>query len=195
MKKFMKRLRSDRGDSELISLMLVIPIVFGILFTMIDASLYFQNRSAMQGMARDAARSAAIMGGDGNGTKSTPIEKQYGQNMTDACTASTFEGRKHVKNIGRVSSGYSSTYTSAIECSFLAAVAENRGLFNVDIDYIVCSPDITTSVGQKVTCESWWIYTPLPGSGLKFIGLPIDNFAVGSSNSEVKFAASDLKTR
>ena len=49
----------DRGDSELVSLVLLIPLIVGILFTMIDMSVYFSNRAQIQSAARDAARTVA----------------------------------------------------------------------------------------------------------------------------------------
>ena len=75
----------DRGDSELVSLVLLIPLIVGILFTMIDMSVYFSNRAQIQSAARDAARTVAIMGGNGTSLSGTPIEVKYGSRRQKAC--------------------------------------------------------------------------------------------------------------
>lgn len=59
-----KRFRGENGDSEVISVLFIIPLVIFLLFAFIDISMYFQSRSTVQSMTRDAARSVAIYGGN-----------------------------------------------------------------------------------------------------------------------------------
>lgn len=58
------RLKSERGDSELVSLLVVIPLVIWIIFTIIDVSMYMQARTKVQSVVRDGARQVAIYGGN-----------------------------------------------------------------------------------------------------------------------------------
>ncbi len=53
---------SDRADSNIITFILIFPLFFSFLVTMIDTSMYFANRSTIQQVARDGTRQAAIFG-------------------------------------------------------------------------------------------------------------------------------------
>ena len=75
MRKFLKGLKSDRGES-LVSVLIVMPLLVVMLVTMVDFSVYILNQGQVRAAARDAARTVAIYGG--NGTSSgqiTPIAK------------------------------------------------------------------------------------------------------------------------
>lgn len=60
------RMKSERGDATIVTTLLVVPILFFLILTMIDVSYYFQARSAVQSVTRDAARQVAIYGGNNN---------------------------------------------------------------------------------------------------------------------------------
>lgn len=58
------RTREEKGAAEIISILFTVAIMTWLIFSLIDISLYMQARSAVQNVARDAARSVAIYGGD-----------------------------------------------------------------------------------------------------------------------------------
>jgi len=86
------RIGSDRGDSEIITTLMVIPLVIWLIFSLIDTSLYMQARSEVQNVARDGARQVAIYGG--NDSRLNPDNKSISQQVFDRlyqngkCTAS-----------------------------------------------------------------------------------------------------------
>lgn len=179
MGKILKRLRSDRGDSELVSLIIVLPLMLAILFTIIDTSIYFSNRAVVQTAVRDGARTVAIMGGNGTNTTATPIEKKYGASITNACAGLS-------TNLA-VSSAYKPGVSTVIECSALQTYAKDPSLISVKITDIKCTPTVSRGIGTKTTCTVKWDYNSIPGSVLGFIRLAKDNTNVGTSESEVDF--------
>lgn len=58
------KLRAERGGSDVVVILLTIPLVMFILLSLIDVSLYFQARTTVQNVTRDAAREVAIWGGN-----------------------------------------------------------------------------------------------------------------------------------
>ena len=179
MKKNMKRLRSDRGDSELVSLLIVLPLVLGILFTIIDTSIYFSNRAVVQTAVRDSARTVAIMGGNGTNSQATPIEKKYGTTIATACAGLSTDPR--VKNAYRVG------VSTVIECQALQSYKADTSLINVTINSLTCTPVVARGVGAKTSCTVTWKYGSIPGSALGFIQVSENNTTVGSSEAEVDY--------
>ena len=183
-RKFFKRFSSDSGDS-LVSAVIVFPVVIMFIVTSIDYSIYMSNRGQVQGIARDAARTVAIMGGNGNAAKATPIEKAYGQSRANACSGFT---------VGKAAPGYRTTST-AIECNVVRALLNQQGLVNAEITNVVCTPAAATFIGADVKCTISWKYNGIPASALGFINSNNVNATAGTSQSEVKFANSDLVAR
>lgn len=76
-----KKFKRENGDSEVISVLFIIPLVIFLLFAFIDISMYFQSRSTVQSMTRDAARSVAIYGG--NDSRLNPNSKSIATTLKD----------------------------------------------------------------------------------------------------------------
>lgn len=64
LERFMTRFDDESGDSEIITALLVLPMIIWLIFSTIDVSLYMNTRSSVQNAARDAARQVAVYGGD-----------------------------------------------------------------------------------------------------------------------------------
>lgn len=188
IKSFRERLRSDSASGELISALFIIPLVVMLLFTMVDAAIYFNNRAQIQGIARDGARSVAIMGGDGTESTETTIEHKYGISRSAACSGVT----------GMES--YTSS-SSAIECNVMKTVNESSGLVNIHVKSVQCDPRITTSISQRTTCAIQWRYGSIPASGLSILkfkggqGMAGDNLSIGTAESEVSLNDSSIVPR
>lgn len=196
LKALKKRLKSDKADSEMVSLVLLLPLVLGILFTMIDTSIYFSNRAAVATVARDGARTVAIMGGNGTATTQTPIEHKYGLSKAEACAGlSTHEV---------VKKAFSNPTT--IECNVMRGLAENSALVNVEITRVICSPNTSSYIGQRTSCAIEWNYGSIPGSALTLIkgskdsgevdvdkhGFAGEQKTIGTSESEVALPGSGI---
>jgi Flp pilus assembly protein TadG len=188
-----KKLRSDRGDSTIVSLVFVIPLLLGLLFTIFDISLYFSNRAYIQTVAHNGARTVSIMGGNGNATQSTPIEAKYGMTKADTCGT--------VSRDGRSGDALKSTST-AIECNMMGALQDASGLVNVSIKSVKCTPDSTETIGERTSCEIKWSFGGTPGSGMALIPANAEtgkhfgeeNITAGSAESEVNLGGA-LVTR
>jgi Flp pilus assembly protein TadG len=185
LKNVLKRLRNDRGDSTIVSLVFVIPLLMGLLFTIFDISCYFSNRAYMQTVAHNGARTVSIMGGNGNATQSTPIEAKYGMTKADTCGLVSSNG---------IASAAKKTTSTAIECNMMVAIQEASGLVNVTVQGVTCTPSSTASVGARTACEVKWKFDGTPGSGMSFMNLGHDNITAGSAESEVNLGGA-LVTR
>lgn len=197
LRKFIKKLKSDRGGSELMSFILLVPLFLGLIVTAVDVSFYFANRSQVQDIARDAARTVAIYGGTGDATKATTIEKSYGLSRASACNASRAD-------IAKAPNKYIFTQAkrsemSAVECNVLAGLANSMGLVNFATKEPVkvkCGPNEAKTVGSRTYCTVEYQYGSMPGAPLSFIqirqadgsssGLLSNNVITKSSESEVK---------
>lgn len=191
LKKFKKRFRNERGDA-LVSTIIIFPLMIIMLVTAIDFSIYMANRGQVQGVARDGARTVAIMGGNGNATQATPIEEKYGSSRKNAC--------EEIK-----SEAFKSSTTTAIECNIIKGLESHKGLVNVEIVGVKCNPPKAESIGDRVTCEVSWKYGGIPGSGLTLMrngasfneepALKGINTTTGSSESEVNLSDISLVDR
>lgn len=172
-------MKSDRASGELVSLLIMLPLVMMILFTIIDTSILFNNRSIVQASVRDAARTVAIMGGNGTASLATPIEQAYGESLSNACDG--------VAESWITSDAYDGNQT-VIECHTLKAYATNPGLINVKITEIYCSPDVSLALGAKTSCTVQWEYNSIPGGMMKFIGFGNEQTSMATSEAEVDFS-------
>lgn len=184
LKRLLLRLRSDHGDS-MVSAIIVLPLLVAMLLTIIDSSIYLANRGQVQAIARDGARTVAIMGGNGNASMGTALEAKYGQSRAAACSGLTG---------GRASAALRDTSTP-IECNIIRALNSATGLVNTNIDAVTCTPQVTTFIGQRVACEVKWTYNGIPGSAISFLQLGKQNTTAGSAESEVMLATGDLVAR
>lgn len=193
-KNILKKLRSDRGDGSLVSLILVIPLLVGLLFTIVDLSAYFANRAYVQTVAHNGARTVAIMGGNGSAAYSTQLEYKYGQTKETTCDKVSRDKRAaEAKTIA----------STAIECNMMADLQDATGLINVSVQSVKCTPSMTSSIGQRVSCEIKWSYGGTPGSGMSMFPADLKtgkhfgeaNVTAGSSESEVDLTGTLLVPR
>lgn len=185
--------RTDRGDSNLISILFLLPLILMILMTMIDTAVYFSDRAVIQNTARDGARTVAIMGGNGTATTGTPIEKKYGLSRSIACNGN---GTKDYPGVPSDSIAYpaKNSNSTAIECNIMQGINASQGLISVTVNSVKCTPNIVTTLGGRVSCEVIWSYNSIPGSGLSALRDPKtgdatfkSNVTAGSSESEVRY--------
>jgi len=190
LKKLTKKLNSDKGDS-LVSTIIIFPLMIIMLVTAIDFSIYMANRGQIQGIARDGARTVAIMGGNGTNKQGTAIEAKYGNARSESCA-------------GLESEAFTSKSTS-IECNIIRNLENYKGLVNVEIKAVKCTPQKANFIGQRVSCEISWKYGGIPGSTMTLMrnaasfnsdpALQGLNTTAGSSESEVNLNGVSLVNR
>lgn len=202
-----KKMTSDRGDSTLVSTILVIPLILGILITMIDVSIYFADRSQLMNMSRDAVRTIAIYGGNGTSDMATPLEVAYGISRATACSGAP-------QNSDMVKAAYNHADTTlttdrvdstAVECSLMNNIATSSSLISVTVGNVTCGPQKSSQIGSQVYCVVKWTYHSIPGSGLGFLqkaknmyggeGLYGEQTIRVNSTSEVNLATINLVNR
>lgn len=201
LKRVVRRFHSDRGDSELVTIIFGIILIWGVLMTTVDAGLYFNNRTIVQGAARDAARSVAIMGGQGTASTGTSIEAAYGASRATACDG--------LENNETVELAYTEDSTP-IECSLMKQLSENTSLVNVMVLTVNCGPTQAEVITERTYCNVMWAMKPTPGSPLGFVrstsdgeapsmasqnGFNMVNTTVGTSESEVNLSGVDQVAR
>lgn len=162
--------KSNRADSSLVSTIILIPLLLIVLVSIVDMGFYFSARAQYQNLARDAARTVAIYGGNGTATQMTPIEAKYGLTKASACAG--------VKDGLPADTPFDAADYTAVECNLMKAALNTRGVVMIELAVIKdnksgkmanCSPVQTSSIGQSVSCELGWNYTPLPLSGMNFL--------------------------
>lgn len=179
IKKLKERIGSDRADS-LVSSVFILPVIFFMLITTVDMGIYMSNRGQIQAVARDGARTIAIMGGNGTSTQQTSLMRSYG--TTDSCKNLDLKGIK--------------TNGTPVECNIINGLNNTSGLVNITITSVKCNPQYTNAIGQKVNCEVKWTYGGIPGSAMTFVreggsfnkdeALRGEQTTTGSAESEVK---------
>lgn len=169
-KKLAKKIRSDDGDSTLISTVIILPFFIMLFFTVIDMSFWFNNRSMMTSVARDGARTVAIMGGT-----ESPLAADYGL-------------RDEYDN------------PVSVEDNIEKTLLNTPGLVGVDTEAyeVKCSPDIAMGgVGETTRCEITWKYNGIGFSAFSVLA-SLEEYAfedsalsknktVGTAESEVSF--------
>lgn len=195
MREYLAKLKSDKGSSTIISTLMVTILLVSLIITAFDTSFYFTNRSAINTVARDGARTVAIMGGNGTASTATVIEKQYGADRDTACSNA---------KIGRFGKAATDAST-AIECNMIAALNDSNALVSVTVESVKCNPTATAKVGTRTECAISYSYKGLPGAPLNFIktrnadgatsGLLSSNLVKVSSSSEVALGSGDIVAR
>lgn len=149
------RRHCDKGDSTLVTFVLVVPLFLMFVMTTMDTSMYFSNRATIQQIARDGARQVAIFGGSGTATARTPLEASYGG--AGAC--------RTVQNAASRTGDQ-----TQVECSVLANFeAGGAGLSNVTVTKVECGPGRVDTPGGMTYCDVSWTYGGMPGSTLSYI--------------------------
>ena len=146
MKKFLSRLKSDKADS-IVSAVIVFPMMVMLIITGIDYSVYMSDRGQVQGIARDAARTVAIMGGNGSSGEATPLQKAYGQTRAQACGAVDPDG---IANKALTSN------STAVECNIINPLNSQAGLTHAAITKVACTPSNAEEIGTRVSFTMIW---------------------------------------
>lgn len=85
--KFPINRKSENGDSELVTMLFITPIVLAMIFVMISVGMYFSARAQVQNANRDGARIAANWGGTTASVRLNPTGKDVSVLVQDKLKA------------------------------------------------------------------------------------------------------------
>lgn len=83
MHSYIKRRREEKGSSDIVVILLTLPIVIFLLLSLIDISLYFQARTMVQNVTRDAARDVSVWGGASANSPLNPTNRSVQNQARD----------------------------------------------------------------------------------------------------------------
>lgn len=115
--------KNEKGSSEVIVTVLLLPVMFFFLMALIDVGLYFQTRTTIQNQTRDAARQVAIWGGNESRLDPIYINSNKKDSISDRALVSLSESSVRLQNLNK---------TKKVNFS--------------------CTPNSTSQVSQTVSC-------------------------------------------
>lgn len=134
--------KEETGASELVTTLFMLPLALFLILTLIDVSMYFNARSAVQNVTREGARQAAMWGGTGahNTVRLNPGSTTTAQNIKNALYDAEKKGCKQA----------GCTQQPDVTCTtYVGASARN----------------VATNAGDKIVCRTTFYYsTVTPGS-------------------------------
>lgn len=119
----------ERGSAEIITTMIMLPIILWLIFSMIDISLYLNARSKVTNLARDGARAVAIYGGDDS--RLNPYGKTIASDVKSRlwngskCSASACRGAPVVTCTPTVTNSAGQPVSCTIRYSYKSIYASN----------------------------------------------------------------------
>lgn len=187
LRKFKKK-EKDSGAAELISALLIIPILFILIVSVIDGAVYFNNKTQVQTWANNGARTTSIYGGAGSTTKETVIEAAYG-------TACNWDPSVYNHEYMQANP------TNAVECNVLKEIGSSKNLTSVIIKDISCgvyngngtfNQESAPKIGDNVGCIIGWDYQSIPGSAFSLFQQVNKNTYIGGNIATLGLATSEV---
>lgn len=180
-------LTTDDAESTVISMVMLFPILLCMLITMIELPILFSDRNLLQTDLQQGARTAAILGSNGN---QGALAATYADK--NACSSTV-----HVKNGGtlpimQVYSGGKRLVgeQSTVACETAIAIAQNQGFIAFDIYNVKCAPNLADRIGMPTTCEATYYYHGIPGGTMSMIG-GYNHFGWNSNSKELNDIRND----
>jgi len=184
MKKLCKLFKTDESldisDSNLISMVIMVPLFVALLITTIDLGIYFNLNTQITNIARDGARTVAIFGG--NQRANNPIAETYGSWDSSIVCPPTLIVSSTGAPIGRLSGNFRETTAptwlssassnwGVAECQ-IAKIAEQtiNQRTQAEVTHVACGP-ARANLNQTVGCAIRWHYAGLPLSMFSFVRL------------------------
>lgn len=139
--------RNERGSAELVTTLMLMPLLIFVILALIEVSVYMQTRTSVQNALADATRQVAAYGGDNtrlNPTANTPISAQLTNTLfrNGRCTYSHCENGKQ----------------PTVRCGIVTSTGAN-GI------PVFSGTGYATSPGQEVACYVTYPYKGVTGGG------------------------------
>lgn len=160
------RWRSESGDSELVSMVLMIPISVFLLLSFIDLSVYFNVRAGLQQQALNGARLTALYGGS---------RASLSTNATHEAVYTTILNNIYTNGKCVAASGCPRGYVPRVSC----VVINDAGT----------RVTIADRAGQDARCDIAYKFQPVvQGDIFGFVGITTSEFHVqGNYYTETGF--------
>ena len=161
---------SDSGNADLTVMVMFLPLVAGVVLTMIETNFYFGNKSSYEALAEKGANTVSIMGGAGSYTQKTSLEDSFGKPTTRSDIDECLEG-----------SGKSSA--NAVECWIVESLKE-APIAASSLQDVNCGPQTTASIGDRAYCSIEFTHQRMT---LSFLNLDTSHKVTKSSLAEVAY--------
>lgn len=181
LKKLCRKVCGEKA-SETIALIIILPLLWGLIMTIIDFGIFMQDRTMLVSDMREGARTVAIFGGSNK--VSNDLIRAYGTTcgMTPSTTGGGYRGD---------ATNNSAYGNDLVACLLKNQIMMNKGYSQIVISNIKCGVsnpgnptnptlDSKVKIGQAVSCSAHYRYMGLPGSALGLFG---GNFMLGGADS------------
>lgn len=149
---------SDDADSTLITTVIVYPLMFMIMVTMIEVPIFFENRNQLQNDLHEGAHAAAILGGVN--TEKSSLAATYG--AADACNGMNANTKAILKKGWKMS--------DAVTCNTARQLDSGSSYIAFNVYDLECGPKATEKVMSPTWCEARYAYSGVPGGAMSLIG-------------------------
>lgn len=177
--------RSDRADGNIISALLIFPMIFFIGLAAVDAGMFFTSNTAISNAVRDGATNVAAVGGVGNASRVSNLEKELFETKERSDLASPPPGwtDRGWRNI---------TPKNSQEFLLMDTIANRSNAYRVDVRRVACNVENGDSGGvyghwvhetdDRPYCRVDWTYEGMPFS---IFGVFIDSSHVRTTSASV----------
>lgn len=183
--KLANRHSSDGADGNIISALLIFPMIFFIGLAAVDAGMFFTNNTAINNAVRDGANNVAIVAGAGNPTRISVLE----EGLFDTKSRAELEAGP----AGWSDRGWRNiTPRSSQDYLLMDTLANFSNVYRVDISRVACNVENRDSGGvfghwvhsmnDRPYCRVDWRYDGMPFS---IFGLFIDSSHVRTTAASV----------
>lgn len=161
---------SDKGSPDLTVMVIFLPLLAGIILTMIEANFYFGNKSSYEALAEKGANTISIMGGAGDYNNKTNLEDSFGKPTSK-------------EDIDKCLEGSGKTQANAVECWIVESLAESP-IAASSLKDVTCGPVTTANIGDRAWCTIEFTHQPMT---LSFLNLNTKHTVTKSALAEVVY--------
>lgn len=167
VRRFSRRIRSEKAENT-ITTILVFPLLWCIIMTIIDFGVFNSNGMQLRNDLRDGARTAAIFGGTNN-----KLTQSYGTTCGGDESKNTV-GKNDSLNGKYGHKGGSSNSDNLVTCLVANKINNNPSYINMKLSNIQCGPSLgEVKIGQATWCQASYDYQGMPGSALSLFGIDV----------------------
>ena len=175
--KIINKRKDDNAAATTIEFLFAILILVFFTIQIVDIGMYFSYRQSIVNSAQEGSRLVSVYGG----SKATTISRKYGQ--VASCNYTICDSKDDV-----VAKSVADQISSSVGAKSLQTVT--NAYQAVKINKISCSPDSTTTLGQRTSCTIDWTYTSMVKFGNKsqwaLSWVPSTNHVTRTSPAEVQ---------
>lgn len=183
--KLANRHSSDGADGNIISALLIFPMIFFIGLAAVDAGMFFTNNTAINNAVRDGANNVAIVAGSGNPSTVSVLEDGLFDTKTRA--------ELNAGPSGWTARGWDPlTPRSSQDYLLMDTLANFSNVYRVDISRVSCHVDN----GSSGSVTGIWVHSmndrPYCRVDWRYDGMPFSIFGLFIDSSHVRTTAASV---